>query len=176
MSPRWTTMSMFSRPLMIRLCLVNLAGSVRLSLHQVSPTANLGLDPRPNRRRPTKQWLVAPVTLRHINKRWEPRHKARGSPSAIVPTDTNHSSIEEGAQPATGSRHRLHRRDATPLPDATPLHRAQRSSPTHHQRHGLLFLRQAHEWLATSTCPLSLSLCLVHVPDLFIPNASLSPC
>ena len=85
----------------------------------ISPTTYWALVMRPDRGRPTLHGWWAPVALRYI-KWWGRRLMVRGSPPSYRPHRTNPNPITRGAQPATGSRYRLHRRPhctATASPD-----------------------------------------------------------
>ena len=117
----------------------------------ISPTAYWALVTRPDRGRSTLHGWSAPVALRYI-KWWGPT--ARGTRfivSQSAPPTNPKSDLKEGAQPATGRRHRHHRR-----PHCTPPRRrtsptllrpslpVRRTSPT--ERDGRILLDSALRW------------------------------
>jgi hypothetical protein len=81
---------------------------VRIDLHRVGPTANSGLDPRPDQGRPGQYMAGEPVAQRH---KWEVGARAHDDE---VRRHTPHrlTLLIEGALPATGSAtaglHRYH--------------------------------------------------------------------
>ena len=76
----------------------------------ISPTAYWALVTRPDRGRPTLHGWWTPVALRYIKWWGTAAHSTRFTVSHSAPPTNPKPDLEEGAQPATGSRHRHHRR------------------------------------------------------------------
>ena len=113
----------------------------------ISPTAYWALVSRPDRGRPTLHGWWAPVALRYIKWWGAAAHSTRFTVSQSAPPTNPKSDLEEGAQPATGSRHRHHRRlhcTATASLLLRPSLPVRRTSPT--ERDGRILLDSALRW------------------------------